>query len=138
MSINLTFLMHDLLYIKKAMCPDDETLGDDACGFTLRVRNSSRLVTNTLKTFMVIKPRPITDQCALTVLVWVHTKMKSEGVAVFRGNIYPATSIFFEVSHYLTINLVIMSALPFLLNFVTHLTNAIDAPLRSFFFLSLF
>ena len=80
MSINLTFLMHDLLCIKKAMCPDDETLGDDACGFTLRVRNSSRLVTNTLKTFMVIKPRPITDQCALTVLVWVHIKIKSEGV----------------------------------------------------------
>ncbi len=24
------------------------------------------------------KPRPITDQCALTVLVWVHIKMNSE------------------------------------------------------------
>ncbi len=32
---------------------------------------------------VVIKPRPITDQCALTVLVWVHIKMKSEGIAVF-------------------------------------------------------
>ena len=27
-----------------------------------------------------INPRPINDQCALTVLVWVHIKMKSDGV----------------------------------------------------------
>ena len=25
------------------------------------------------------KPRPITEQCALTALVWVRIKMKSEG-----------------------------------------------------------
>ena len=35
-----------------------------------------------------VNPRPITDQCALTVLMWVHIKMKSEGFREIASNAY--------------------------------------------------